>query len=62
FKAVAQTSDGWRTINMADGALSVSECEPRELSRLEVISEQSLDVDELDASLRESIEKTDLSC
>ncbi len=62
FKAVAQTSDGWRTINMADGALSVSECEPRELSRLEVISEQSLDVDELDASLRESIEKTGLSC
>ena len=47
---------------MADGALSVSECEPRELSRLEVISEQSLDVDELDASLRESIEKTGLSC
>ena len=62
FKAVAQTSDGWRTINMADGALSVSECEPRELSRLEVISEQSLDADELDASLRESIEKTGLSC
>ena len=44
------------------GALSVSECEPRELSRIEVISEQSLDVDELDGSLRESIDKTEPSC
>jgi G3E family GTPase len=62
LKAVIHTHDGWRTINMADGALSVSACEPRDLSRLEVISEQSLDVDELDASLRESIEKPEPSC
>ncbi|PXX90376.1 GTP-binding protein [Marinobacter vulgaris] len=62
FKAVVHTRDGWRTINMADGALSVSECEPRELSRIEVISEQTLDMDELDASLRTSIEQTDSSC
>lgn len=62
FKAVVRTSEGWRTINMADGALSVSECEPRALSRIEVISEQSLDADELDAGLRQSIEYTEPSC
>ncbi|MBL3558887.1 MULTISPECIES: CobW family GTP-binding protein [Marinobacter] len=62
FKAVVHTSDGWRTINMADGALSVSECEPRDLSRIELISEQSLDGDELDASLRESIAQSVPSC
>ncbi|MCL7944161.1 GTP-binding protein [Marinobacter sp. ATCH36] len=62
FKAVVNTSEGWRTINMADGSLSVSECEPRELSRIEVISEQSLDADVLDNSLRETIGYTELSC
>lgn len=62
FKAVVHTGDGWRTINMADGALTVSECEPRDLSRIEVISEQTLDAEEFDASLRESIGKTETSC
>ncbi|MGM0774001.1 MAG: CobW family GTP-binding protein [Pseudomonadota bacterium] len=62
FKAVVHTDVGWRTINMADGALSVSECEPRDLSRIEVISEQRPDEDELDASLRASINKTEPSC
>lgn len=55
FKAVVHTDEGWRTVNMADGALSVSECEPRELSRVEIISEQPLDADELDASVRGSV-------
>ncbi len=62
FKAVVHTGEGWRTINMADGALSVSECEPRDLSRIELISEQNLDADELDAVLRESIGQTEQSC
>ncbi|MEP1214448.1 MAG: GTP-binding protein [Marinobacter sp.] len=62
FKAVVRTSDGWRTINMADGALSVSECEPRDLSRIELISEQGLDSNELDASLRESVAQMVPSC
>lgn len=62
FKAVVHTSEGWRTINMADGALSVSECEPRDLSRIELISEQSLDAEALNASLRKSIGQPESSC
>ncbi|KPP97991.1 GTP-binding protein [Marinobacter sp. HL-58] len=62
FKAVVNTAEGWRTINMADGALSVSECEPRDLSRIEMISEQALDDAELDASLQESIGQAESSC
>lgn len=62
FKAVVHTGEGWRMINMADGALSVSECEPRALSRIELISEQRLNGDELDASLRETIAQSVPSC
>ena len=62
FKAVVRTDEGWRTINMADGALSVSECEPRDLSRIELISEQRLDGEGLDDSLREAIAQSVSSC
>lgn len=52
FKAVVHSTEGWRVVNVADGALSVSATEPRELSRLEVISGEPLDEQALDAQLR----------
>lgn len=52
FKAVVHSPDGWRAVNMADGALSVVEAEPREMSRIEMIASQALDEDEFDQQLR----------
>ncbi len=52
FKAVVHCSDGWRAVNMADGALSVVEAESREMSRIEMIASRALDEDEFDQQLR----------
>lgn len=52
FKAVVHCLDGWRAVNVADGALSVIATEPRELSRIEVIAAQALDAGDLDQQLR----------
>jgi len=54
FKAVVHTTEGWRTINVADGALSVNSTEARELSRMEVISPEALDAAGLDQYLRQA--------
>ncbi|MBW0148996.1 CobW family GTP-binding protein [Marinobacter arenosus] len=48
FKAVVHCLDGWRTLNMVDGSLSVTECEPRELSRIEVLSVDEIPEAEMD--------------
>lgn len=55
FKAVVHTVEGWRTINVADGVLSVSATEPRELSRIEVISPEALNAAGLDQQLRQAV-------
>lgn len=55
FKAVVNTSEGWRAINIADGALSVVSAEPRECSRLEAISEEVLPAEELNEHLKQLI-------
>ncbi|MBD3640237.1 MAG: GTP-binding protein [Marinobacter sp.] len=52
FKAVVHTLEGWRAVNMVDGALSVSPSEPRELSRIELISAEEPDSREFDQALR----------
>ncbi|WP_372987017.1 CobW family GTP-binding protein [Marinobacter sp.] len=52
FKAVVHTLDGWRAINMVDGALSVSPSEPRELTRIELISAVEPDRQEFDQAFR----------
>ena len=52
FKAVVHCLDGWRAVNVADGALSVVATEARELSRIEVIAPQALDADALDRQVR----------
>ncbi|MGM0769122.1 MAG: CobW family GTP-binding protein [Pseudomonadota bacterium] len=52
FKAVVHCLDGWRAVNVADGALSVVATEPRELSRLEVIAGRELDAGALDRQMR----------
>lgn len=52
FKAVVHCLDGWRTLNMVDGALSVTDSEPRELSRLEVISAVGLSDNDLDVAVQ----------
>lgn len=54
FKAVIHCVEGWRTLNMVDGSLSVADSEPRELSRLEVISAVSLPETELNALVQEA--------
>lgn len=51
FKAVANTTEGWRIINQVDGALSVTATDARNSARLEAISSEFLDVAELDRSL-----------
>lgn len=52
FKAVVRTLEGWRAINVADGAMSVTSTAPRDCSRLEVIGRDALPIPELDGSLR----------
>lgn len=52
LKAVVHTLDGWRAVNMVDGALSVSPSEPRELTRIELISAVEPDRREFDQALR----------
>ncbi|WP_339751120.1 GTP-binding protein [uncultured Marinobacter sp.] len=52
FKAVVNTPEGWRAINVADGALSVVQGEPQAFSRAEVIASEPLDARELDAQVR----------
>ncbi|MEX2476713.1 GTP-binding protein [Marinobacter sp.] len=52
FKAVVHCREGWRAVNLADGALSVVATEPRPLSRIEVIAAQALDAAALDHDLR----------
>ncbi|KAA1171918.1 GTP-binding protein [Marinobacter salinexigens] len=55
FKAVVRTEEGWRAINVVDGALSVLDTEPREESRLEVISPEPIEAAGLDQQLREAL-------
>lgn len=52
FKAVIRTLEGWRVVNVADGALSILPCEPGEFSRVELISAEALDPVEMDRLLR----------
>jgi len=52
FKAVVNTPDGWRVINVVDGALSAFGSEAREMSRIELISTSRLAADELDRAIR----------
>lgn len=55
FKGVVRTLEGWRTINMVDGALAISESAAIPLSRLEIISAESLDTSELDELIRSAL-------
>lgn len=55
FKAVVNTNEGWRAINIVDGALSVVSAEPGASSRLEVISGEALPADELNEQLKRLI-------
>lgn len=52
FKAVVRTPDGWRTMNVVDGVVSTGPTEPRDLSRLELISESVIDAPALDRLVR----------
>ena len=52
FKAVVKTDDGWRVINMADGALSAFDAQAREMSRIELISDDALEASEMDKAVR----------
>lgn len=52
FKAVIHTLDGWRAINVVEGSLSVVPGEPRDISRVELISTAKLDEGEFDRALR----------
>lgn len=52
FKAVVKTDDGWRVINMADGALSAFDAQAREMSRIELISDGALEASEMDKAVR----------
>ena len=52
FKAVVQTVDGWRAINVVDGALTVVQGEPQAYSRAEVIASDQIDAQQLDARMR----------
>ncbi|GHD44160.1 GTPase, G3E family [Marinobacter persicus] len=52
FKAVVNTDDGWRVINMADGALSAFDSQAREMSRIELISAGVLKASEMDQAVR----------
>ncbi|WP_297796247.1 GTP-binding protein [uncultured Marinobacter sp.] len=52
FKAVVHCTEGWRAMNMADGALSVVEAEARDMSRIEIIASLALDAEALDHQLR----------
>ncbi|TNE75648.1 MAG: GTP-binding protein [Gammaproteobacteria bacterium] len=55
FKAVVRTTEGWRAINVVDGALSVLDTEPRDQSRLEVISPEPIETAGLDQQLRNAL-------
>ena len=59
FKAVIHTLEGWRVVNVVDGALSIVPCEPRELSRVELISAEELEVVEMDQLLRAAAGRSD---
>lgn len=52
FKGVVHTAGGWRSINVAEGALSVLSAQPAESSRLELISDQMLIPAAVDQQLR----------
>lgn len=52
FKGVVRTAEGWRAINVADGALSVVSAPTGESSRLELISDQMLIPAAIDQQLR----------
>lgn len=54
FKAVIHTIEGWRVLNVVDGSLSILPGEPRELSRVELITAEALDASEMDQLLRAS--------
>lgn len=51
-KAVVRTHEGWRAINVADGAMSVTSTTARDCSRLEVIGRDALPIPELNGNLR----------
>lgn len=55
LKAVVNTPDGWRVINVVDGAFSAFDSEAREMSRIELISARELDADELDRAVRAAV-------
>ncbi len=52
FKAVVHTVDGWRAINVVDGALTVIQGEPQAYSRAEIIASDQIYARELDARMR----------
>jgi len=52
FKAVVNTADGWRALNVVDGALTVIQGEPQACSRAEIIASDQIDARELDARMR----------
>ncbi|HET8848446.1 MAG TPA: GTP-binding protein [Marinobacter sp.] len=54
FKAVVNTREGWRILNVVEGALSVMPAEAQPLSRIELITEHVVDDAELDRQLRAS--------
>ncbi|SFR76221.1 GTPase, G3E family [Marinobacter daqiaonensis] len=53
FKAVVRTARGWRSINLADGLVSVASVSPLSLSRLEFIFDDRPDQDQLDYELHQ---------
>lgn len=59
FKAVIHTLEGWRVVNVAEGAVSILPCEPRPLSRVELITADELEASEMDQLLRAAAGLTD---
>jgi G3E family GTPase len=55
LKGLVNTTDGWHSFNALDGVVTVQPIPEQAESRLEIISDQPLDADELDRLLRSCI-------
>lgn len=59
FKAVVHTREGWRVLNVVEGALSVMPAETRPFSRIELITDRDVNDADLDQQLRGAAGLTD---
>lgn len=57
FKAVLRTEEGWRVLNVVEGAMSAFDSQPREMNRIELISPSELDAGALDQAVRSAAGK-----